>query len=72
MKYLLDHYFSVKFHFLKNHKTYNRDFFTIDTIDDGVSSYDIESSLLTHTLWMIPSGVARNSGAMGRFLAKLF
>ncbi len=42
------------------------------TIDDGLSSHDIKSSLPTHTLWVIPSGVARDSGVMGRFLAKLF
>ena len=28
-------YFPVKFHFLNNDKSYKRDFFTIDTIDDG-------------------------------------
>ncbi len=72
MKYLSDHYFSVKFHSRNNHKSYNTDFFTIDTIDDGLSSRDIESSLSTHTLWVISSGVSRNSGVMGHFLAKLF
>jgi hypothetical protein len=38
-------YFSVNFHFLNNNKSYNRDFFTIDTIDDGLSFHGIESVL---------------------------
>ena len=46
-------YFSVNFHFLMNDKSDNRDFFTIDTIDDGLSFYDIEGFLLADVLWMI-------------------
>jgi hypothetical protein len=38
-------YFSVNFHFLNNNKSYKRDFFTIDTIDDGLSFHDIKSIL---------------------------
>ncbi len=38
-------YFSVNFHFLNNDKSYDKDFFTIDTIDDRLSFYDIESVL---------------------------
>ena len=39
-------FFSVNFHFLNSDKSCNRDFFTIDTIDDGLSFYVIGSSLL--------------------------
>ncbi len=38
-------YFSVNFHLLNNDKSYDKDFFTIDTIDDRLSFYDIESVL---------------------------
>ncbi len=38
-------YFSVNFHFLNNNNSYDKDFFTIDTIDDRLSFYDIESVL---------------------------
>ncbi len=45
MEYLIVQYFSVKFHFLNNNKSYNRDSFTIDTTDDGLSFHGIESVL---------------------------
>jgi hypothetical protein len=38
-------FFSVNFHFLKNDKSYNWDFFTINTIDHGLSFDRIESVL---------------------------
>jgi hypothetical protein len=38
-------YFSVNFHFLNKDKSYNRYFFTIDTIDDRLSFHGIESVL---------------------------
>ena len=38
-------HFSVDFHFLNNDKSYKRDFFTTDTIDDGLSFHDIKSIL---------------------------
>ena len=38
-------YFPVKFDFLNNDKSYNRDFFTTYTIDDGLSFHGIESVL---------------------------
>ena len=41
--YFLVHYSSVLFHFLSNDKDYNRDFFTADTIDDGLSFDGIKS-----------------------------
>jgi hypothetical protein len=37
-------YFSVNFHFLSNDKSYNRDFFTIYIIDDGLSFDAIEGT----------------------------
>ncbi len=64
--------FLNKFSFSQQTQELEQRFFTIDTIDDGLSFHNIKSSLLTHTLWAIPSGVARDSGVMGRFLAKLF
>jgi hypothetical protein len=38
-------YFSVNFHFLNNNKSYSRDFFAVDTIDDGLSFDGIESTV---------------------------
>jgi hypothetical protein len=45
LRYLVEHYFSVNFHFLKNNKSYSRDFFTIDTIDDALCFRGIGRSL---------------------------
>jgi len=45
LEYLILQYFPVKFVFLNNDKSYKRDFFTIDTIDDGLSFHGIESVL---------------------------
>ena len=42
--FILQH-FLVNFHFLKNGKSFNQDFFTIDTIDDGLSVGGIENVL---------------------------
>ena len=36
MEYRIVQYFPVNFHFLDNDKSYNRDCFIIDSIDDGV------------------------------------
>ena len=46
-------YFPVKFHFLKNNKSYNRDFFTIDTINHGLSFDSIESASLLNFDWLV-------------------
>jgi hypothetical protein len=46
-------YFPVKFHFLKNDKSYNRDFFTIDTVHDWLSFHGIESVLSSNTYGMV-------------------
>jgi len=43
LKYFFRRYFLVNFHFLKNDKRYNQDFFTIDTIDYGLSFHHIKS-----------------------------
>src|SRR5262245_35229320 len=45
LEYFREPYFSVNFHFLNNNKIYNRDFFTINTIDHGLSFHDIKSIL---------------------------
>ncbi len=62
MVYLLEHYFSVNFHFLNNDQSYNRDFFTIYIIDDGLSFDGIKSIVLLdnissvlHTIWGQPN-----------------
>ncbi len=47
---LSDHYFSVNFCFLDNSMSYNRDFFTIDTIDGGLSFHGIGSPLSINIL----------------------
>ncbi len=43
MKYLVEQHFSVNFRFLSNDNSYNRDFFTIDTIGPGLSFHGIKS-----------------------------
>ena len=45
LEYFAEQCFSVNFHFLNNDKSSKRDFFTIDTIDDGLSFHDIKSIL---------------------------
>jgi hypothetical protein len=54
----LEPYFSINFHFLNNDKSYNRDLFTIHTIDDGLYVDGIKSIVLLdnissvlHTIW---------------------
>jgi hypothetical protein len=53
LEYLILQYFHVNFHFLNNDKSYNRDFFTIDTIDDGLSFHCIESVLSSNNLGLV-------------------
>ena len=55
-------YLPVKFHFLNNNKSYNRDFFTIDTIDDGLSFHGIESFLLSNIFKLILYTISRKHG----------
>ena len=45
MEHFVEQYFSVNFRFLNNDKSYDRDFFTIDTIDDELSFHGIKSPL---------------------------
>jgi hypothetical protein len=42
--YFAVQYFSVNFHFLNNDKSYKSDFFTINTIDDGLPFDGVEST----------------------------
>ena len=51
--YLLEHYFSVNFHFPENDKRYKRDFFTIYTIDDGLCFGGIKSILLSDNIFLV-------------------
>ncbi len=52
-------YFPVKFDFLNNDKSYNRDFSTIYTIDDGLSFDGIESMLSWDNVCLIPYAMFR-------------
>ncbi len=45
-------YFSVSFDFLRNDKSYNRDFFTIDNLDDALSFRGIESVSSPNIFWV--------------------
>ncbi len=54
-----EQYFSVNSPVLDNSKSYNRDFFTINTIDDGLSFHAIESSLSTNFFWLVPCAISR-------------
>ena len=59
LEYLTVQYFSVNFHFLESDKRYNRDFFTIYTIDDGLSFGGIQSILLSDNISLIPCTIFR-------------
>jgi hypothetical protein len=48
-----EQYFSINFHFLNNNKSYNRDFFTINTIDHGLSFHGIKSILSWNIFFLI-------------------
>ncbi len=45
--------FSVNFHFLKNNKSYDRDFFTIHTLNGGLSFDRIESTLSSSFVYLV-------------------
>ena len=49
-----EQYFSVNSPVLDNSKSYNRDFFTIDTIDDGLSFGGIQSILSLDNICIVP------------------
>ena len=51
--HFIEHYFPVNFHFLKNGKRYHWDFFTIDTIDVGLSFDAIESTFSPNSFWLL-------------------
>ena len=59
LEYLTLQYFSVNFHFLNNDKSYNSDFFTIDTIDDWLSFRDIETVLSCNIFGLILYAIFR-------------
>ena len=59
LEYLTVQYFSVNFHFLNNDKSYNSDFFTIDTIDDWLSFRDIETVLSSNIFGLILYAIFR-------------
>ena len=49
----------VNFYFLDSNKTYNRDFFVIHTIDDGLSFYGIESALSSNIFGLVCNSISR-------------
>jgi hypothetical protein len=57
--YFVVQYFSVNFHFLNNDKSYKSDFFTIDTIDDGLSFDGIESAFSPNFFWLVSYTIFR-------------
>ncbi len=61
----LEHYFSVNFHFPENDKGYNRDFFTIYTIDDGLSFGGVKSILLSDNISLVLYTIFRKSNPVG-------
>jgi hypothetical protein len=52
-------YFSVNFHFLNKDKGYNRNFFTIDTIDDRLSFHGIEGVLSFNIFGLVLYAISR-------------
>ncbi len=61
----LEHYFSVNFHFPENDKGYNRDFFVIYTIDDGLSFGGIKSILLSDNISLVLYTIFGKSNPVG-------
>ena len=59
LEYFAEQYFSVNFHFLNNDKSYNSDFFTIDTIDDWLSFRHIETVLSSNIFALILYAIFR-------------
>ena len=57
--------FSVTFHFLKNDKSYKRDFFISDSIDQGLSFYDIEEALSLNIFWLIIYTISKRDASHG-------
>jgi hypothetical protein len=53
LEYLVKHYLSLNSNFLSNDKRYNRDFFTIYTIDDGLSFGGIKSIVLSDNISLV-------------------
>ncbi len=53
MVYFCEYYFSVNFHFRENDNRYKRDFFTIYTIDHGLSFGGIKSILLSNNISLV-------------------
>ena len=59
MIYFLEHYFSINFHFPENDKRYNRDFFTIYTIDDGLHFGGVKSIILSDNISLVSYTIFR-------------
>ena len=59
MGHPIEDYLPVNFYFLNNDKSYNRDFFTIYTIDDGLSFGGIKSIVLLDNISLISYTIFR-------------
>ena len=53
MVYFCEYYFSVNFHFPENDKRHSRDFFTIYTLDHGLSVDGIKSILSSDNICLV-------------------
>jgi hypothetical protein len=53
LEYLIAQYFSVNSHFIDNNRSYKGEFFTIDTIDDGLSFDAIKSILSLDHIYLV-------------------
>jgi len=57
--YLTMLYLPLKSHFLNNDKSYKRDFFTINTFNQGLSFGSIESALLSYIFGLVGRPIFR-------------
>jgi len=61
LEYLVKQNFSVNFHLLRNDKSFNGDFFTIGTIDSGLSFHGIKTIVWSDTFYTILYTIFRKS-----------
>ena len=66
LEYFEGQHFSVNFYFLNNDKSYKSDFFTIDTINDGLSYDRKKSPFSLNFHWSVPYIIFRNHGFLDK------
>ena len=66
LEYFESQHFSVDFQFLNNDKSYKSDFFTIDTINDGLSCDGKKSLFSLNFHWSVPYTIFRNHGFLDK------